>query len=111
MFRASPEMFLLSDAELCDAGSVALDILLGKVVEKTAALTDHLVHAKTAVVILLVDLEVLGQLSDALREDGDLDLRGTGVVLVGLVVLDNNGLLVFGNHFLRSFQDFQIPLG
>ena len=53
---------LLADAQLCNDCAVTLDILLCEVVEQTAALTDHLVHAQTAVVVVGMDLQVSGQL-------------------------------------------------
>jgi hypothetical protein len=49
--------------------------LSGKVVEQSAALTDHLVHAQTAVVVVGMLLQMRGELIDALGEDGDLDFR------------------------------------
>ena len=36
----------LADVQLRNDGTIALDVLLGQVVEQAAALTDHLVHAK-----------------------------------------------------------------
>ena len=76
---------LLSDAQLGDNGAVTLNILLLEVVQETAAAADHLVHTKAGVGVLLVDLQMLRELIDALREDGDLNLRGTGVVLAAAV--------------------------
>ena len=69
------------------------------VVQQAAALADHLEEAAAGVVVLLVDLEVLGELSDALGEDGDLDLRGTGIRLVRAVGFDDGGLGVFLKHW------------
>lgn len=66
---------LLTDTQLGDQGTIALDVLLHEVVEQAAALTDHLVQAAAGVVVLRVLLEVLGELSDALGEDSDLNLR------------------------------------
>ena len=43
-------------------------------------------------------LEVLGELADALGEDGNLDLGGTGVALVDGVGGNDCGLLILGNH-------------
>ena len=43
-------------------------------------------------------LQVSGQLVDTLGEDGDLDLGGAGVGLVGAVGLDDRGLLIFQHH-------------
>jgi hypothetical protein len=51
-----------------------------------------------ALEVLLVALQVLGELLDFLGEDGDLDLRGTGVCGVRLEFL-NDALLFFrGQH-------------
>ena len=89
---------LLSDAELGDAGSVALNVLLGQVVQKVAALTDHLQQAEAAVIVLVMDLQVLGELIDALGENGDLDLGRARVRLVGAVCLDYGSLFFLRDH-------------
>ena len=88
-------MILLSDTELCDDSSVALDVLLCQVIEHLSSLTDHLQQTAAAVVILLVDLQVLCELSDALCEDGDLNLRRTCVVVVQLIAFDDLCFLFF----------------
>ena len=49
---------LLTDTQLGDQGTITLDVLLHEVVEKAAALTDHLVQAAAGVVVLRVLLEV-----------------------------------------------------
>jgi hypothetical protein len=36
-----------------------------------------------------VGLEMLGQFTDALAQDGDLDLRASGVVGVGTILTDD----------------------
>src|SRR5581483_9233411 len=46
-------------------------------------------QAATAVVVLAVGLEVLGELLDAGGEEGDLHLRRAGVVVVDPVVVDH----------------------
>ena len=96
---------LLTDAKLGDNGAVTLDVLLSDIVQQTTTLTDELEQTHAAVVVLLVHLQVLGELVDALGEDGDLDLRRTGVGLVGLVVDDDSSLLVLGDH------DNTLPFG
>jgi hypothetical protein len=45
--------------------------------------------------VLLVNLQMLGQIRDAVGEQADLDLGGTGVGLVHLELLDQF-LFVFG---------------
>ena len=65
---------LLSDAELLDEGSVAIQIILLKVSKKASSLTNH--HEKTTslVVILRVLLKVLSELVDTCSQNGDLNL-------------------------------------
>ena len=96
----------LADVQLRNDGTIALDVLLGQVVEQAAALTDHLVHAKTAVVVIGMTLQVLGELADTLGKNGDLDFRRTGVVLMSSILADDFGFLVFGNHSAYSFLVF-----
>ena len=61
-------------------------------VAEAAALADHQKQTATAVVILLVELEVLVQVVDALGQQSDLNLRGTGVTFVTGISLDDFGL-------------------
>jgi hypothetical protein len=39
-------------------------------------------------------LEMLRQFTNTLTQDGDLDLRGTGVVVVSTVLVDQGGLFL-----------------
>ena len=52
-------------------------------------MTDHLEKSAAAVMILVVGLEMLGQVVDPVGKDRDLYLGGTGVTLVGGVLFDN----------------------
>mgnify|MGYP000202359935 CR=1 FL=1 len=76
---------LLTDAQLGNDSTVTLDVLSHQIVQHLAALTDHLQQATTGVVVLLVDLQVLGQLVDASGQNGDLNLGRTGVSGVSAV--------------------------
>src|SRR5690606_6611842 len=78
-----------TQAQFLDQRLVPLGILAMQVVEQAAAAVDHHEQAATAVVVLLVGLEVLGELGDAGGEQGDLDFRGTGVVGAALVFFDD----------------------
>ena len=89
---------LLTDAQLGDQSTIALDVLAHQVVQQLAALTDHLVQAEAAVVVLLVHTQVLGQLVDASGQDSHLDLGRTGVGSMGAVGLDNGRLFVLTDH-------------
>ena len=73
--------------------AVAVDVLLGQVVQEVAALTDHHEEAAAAVVVVLVHPQVLGQLVDAGGEDGNLDLGRTGVALMGCILGNDLGFL------------------
>lgn len=100
---------LLSDTQLRDAGTVTLNVLIHKVIKQTAALADHLQKSETTVVVLLVNLEVLCELVDALCKDCNLNLRRTCVGSMGAVALDNCCLLVFCDHSMIPFHFLTYP--
>ena len=58
-----------------DDRPVTLDVVGSYVVEEPATTTDQHQQATPAVMVLLVDLQVLGEVVDALGEECDLDLR------------------------------------
>ena len=93
---------LLTDTESRDDGTVSLDIYLDQVVEQRAALTDHLEEAAAGVMVLLVDLEVLGEVVDALCEQSDLYLGRACVTLVSSVLLHDSSLF-FLQHVFHPF--------
>src|SRR5699024_9067062 len=97
--------FLLTNAQLGDAGTVAVDVLLGQVVKEVAALADHHQKATTGVVVVLVHPQMLGELVDAGGEDGNLHLGRAGVALVGGVGGDDSGLVFFADHDNSTFQN------
>ena len=78
-------LLLPANTQVRDHLTITLDVALLQVVQKAATLADHLQQATAGVVVLAVDLEVLGEVADALREQGDLDLGRTGVVIAALV--------------------------
>ena len=79
---AKSRFFLLSEFERSNDRSVTLDVFGFEVVQKTAALTDHLQKTAAGVVIVLVHFEVFVEVVDALGEECDLDLGRTRVTLV-----------------------------
>ena len=74
---------LLAQAKLGAYLAVALDIGLFKVVLKAAAAADHLEQATAGMVVVLVFLEVLIQVVDALGKKSNLNFGRTGVAFVG----------------------------
>lgn len=71
---------VVANAELLDELTVLIDVVLLDVGEETTTLTDEHEQTTTGVEVLLVGLHVLGQLLDALGQDGDLNLGVAGVL-------------------------------
>ena len=93
------------DAEALDQRAVARDVDLGDVLEQPTTTADQQQQATTGVVVVRVGLEVLGEVGDALGQDGDLDLGGARVTLVGGVLGDDLLLALGGNrHGCSSFS-------
>ncbi len=97
--RAFVALDVVADAELLDEGTVTLDVAFLDVGEQTATLTDEHHQTTAGMVILLVDLQVLGEVADALGEDGDLNIGIAGVLLVSAELLDQ-----FSRALLRDAE-------
>ena len=78
---------LSTNAELRDERSVPLDVVAPEVVEHATAAADEHQQPALRVKVLLVDLHVLRQVTDALGEERDLHLGRAGVGVVQLVAL------------------------
>src|ERR1700741_1552070 len=83
-------------AEAVDQRAVPLHVDLRQVLAETTAPADQQQQTSSRVVIVLVDLEVLSQVVDALGKQRDLCLRRTGVGLVQ-AVLGQDFFLLFGS--------------
>ena len=97
-------MKLLSDVKLLDDRTVTLDVNLCEVAEKVSSVTYHLEKATTAVVVLVVVLEVCVEAVDAVCEKRDLNLGRACVAFVSLVLVNDCLFYVF----LHGFFTFQI---
>jgi hypothetical protein len=73
---------LASQAEALDQALVACRVFSVEVVQQAPALTDHSEQSAAGVVVLLVDLEVLGEFVDTRSEKRHLDLGRSCVLLV-----------------------------
>ena len=100
-WRRSP--CLAADAELLDELAVARLVLALEVVEELAAVLHLAKEAVARGVVLLVRLEVGGELLDLLREDRDLHFAGPRVAVVTLEFALDDGLVDV--HFLLLFLD------
>ena len=97
---------LFSESELADDRAVTLDVNLLQVVEQVSSVTDHLLQTAAAVEVLLVSLQVRGQVVDAGGQESNLYFGRTGVALVGCVLLDQCDLSVFLHGFYSPFFYF-----
>src|SRR5690606_17510735 len=91
---------LLSQTQLLDQSVVPLDILLLEICEQATALVDHHQQAAARMVVLVVILEMLGEVADPFGQDRDLNFGRSRVVLVTGIALDNLLLLFGGNRHL-----------
>lgn len=73
---------LVADAQRGDQGRVAVVVLLVQVVQQAAAFVDHGDQAAAGGEVLGVPLQVAGQVVDAFRHAGHLELRRAGVFVV-----------------------------
>src|SRR5258707_6863929 len=74
---------LAAESESSDDDPVARAVLLHQIGEKAAALADELEEAAARMIVLGEALEMPGQFLDPLRQERDLDFRGTGVTFLG----------------------------
>ena len=94
VWRGPPAPLLLllpTKTELRDQRPVPLDVVSSEVVEQPTAPTHEHEQSPTRVMVLLVDLQVLGEMRDAIGEQRDLDLGRTGIGLVNAVLGDRGG--------------------
>ena len=96
--KVRPLDILLTDTQLGDQSTVTVDVLLCQIVQHVTTLTNHHQQAATAVIVVLMHTQVIGQLIDAGSQDGNLNLGGTGIAFVSSVFQDNLGLLFLLNH-------------
>ena len=71
-----------------------------QVIQKLATTTGHGEEAAAGMEVLAMDPQVLGQVTDPGGQQGDLDVAGAGVLLMGLIPSDD--ILFFGD-FCHGF--------
>jgi hypothetical protein len=86
-------LWLLSEVEGLDQVAIPLDIVIPEIVEEPPPLADEHEEPAPGMVVLLVDLEMIGEVVDPLGQDGHLDIRRAGIGLVPLELFDD--LLLF----------------
>src|SRR6185436_17607636 len=84
--RSDQSARLVPESEVGDDLPITFEISPPQVVEESTPLTDHFEQPATAVVVLRVGAEVVGEIVDSFGEKGDLDFGRAGVSL-GFAVL------------------------
>src|SRR5688572_16733963 len=89
---------LLADAETADQFRVSFRVLAFEVVEQPSPLAYELQQAAPRMMVLCVNLEMLGEIVDALAEERHLYFRGSCVAVVCPVGAYDPGLAVLGKR-------------
>ena len=92
---------LLAKLQLPGERLVTVRVRVLEIVQQTPALADHFEQTPPRTVVLQVFLKVLGQMVDALRQQGDLNIRRSGVALVNPKFLNH---FRFRFHAVRQFS-------
>src|SRR4051794_19336242 len=88
--RSAPGVVkLAAETESLDQRAVALHVLLLQVAQQPTTAADELEQSTLGVEVVLVDLHVFGQVTDAPAEQRDLDLGRPRVAVAGGVVVDD----------------------
>ena len=87
---------LSTESQGGDKPAIPVNLLIAQVFEQATTLSDHLEQTPTAVMVVLVSVEMVAQVVDPRREERDLHLRAACPVLVGLVPVDD--LLLVDSH-------------
>jgi hypothetical protein len=80
---------LLTEPQFLDDILISLNIHPSHVVEQPPPLTDELQKTSPGVVILLVSLEMLCEVIDAIAQNGNLHLRGTRIFVMEFETIDD----------------------
>lgn len=78
----------MPQAESLDQALVTVEVIVLQVVEKLPPLTNHLKKPPAGVKILLVHLQVFGQLSDPVGQKSDLNFGRPGISCMSLKIGD-----------------------
>src|SRR6476661_4787691 len=110
--RRTPSLrsVLPAESELRDQCPVPLDVVAPEVIQQPPTLTHEHEQSTAAVMVLLVDLQVLREMVDAPREERHLHLRRAGVGLVEAVLGDRgSGIGHAETGILRCTEAGNLP--
>src|SRR4051812_35847861 len=105
---AAPSYWIRLSAAQAEAGDqrpITLYVVVADVVEQPATTANEHQESPSTVVVLLVDLQVVGELVDPLREQRHLHFRRPGVGVVDFVLADRRGFVRHAERSLRSGRE------
>jgi hypothetical protein len=94
VFQSTSFSFLFAQLQAADQLAVAVDIFFSQVAEQFSALAHKLEQSVSGMKVMLVLFKMFGEILDPVGQQGDLDLRGSGIVFMLLELL-NHALFFF----------------
>jgi hypothetical protein len=91
---------LLAQSQLLNDRQIPIAVRPLKEFQQGCPFPDHFQQPASRRMVLQVRLEMLRKVVDSLRQEGDLDVRGTGVCLVLPMLFEDSGLRLDCHHGL-----------
>src|SRR5690606_23531676 len=104
VLRRRPISTLAAQAETADQRLITRFVNALDIVEKATTLRNQLQEAATRMIVILVALEVFGEVGDTLGKNGNLYFRRTGVAFLGGVFLDKCLLALSSNRHRNTLS-------
>jgi hypothetical protein len=92
----------VTESQVRDQAAVPVEIRLLQIFQQPPTATHHLEQAATTVVVVLVRVEMVPEMVDALRQEGDLDGSTPDIAFVKRVLLDDFSLVHARKSLLKS---------
>ena len=91
---------LLAKTEFLNDALIAVKIRSSQIIQQPSPLSDQFQESAAGMVILLMDLEMISEIVDPVAENGYLNFRRAGVILMKLETMDNVFFCIsLQNHF------------
>jgi hypothetical protein len=105
VLKRRPISTLAAQAETADQRLITRFVNALDIVKKATTLRNQLQKAATRMIVILVALEVFGEVGDTLGKNGNLYFRRTGVAFLGGVFLDKCLLALSSIDIVTPFLD------
>jgi hypothetical protein len=104
---------LSAQPQIVDDGPISLDVVIFYIVEQPTPASDQHQQPATRMVVLGVNLQMLGEILDAVREQSDLNFRASRVAVVQFVLFDQSFFVLRrqSHCLLSSFYSTNLGTG